>query len=88
MFRGKNILLPWISKNVKQNKIKILKICVSWTKKSINKRKEKTLFFKMLSELEDARKNKGEAVLSKKNYYLDFYKNKHYIRFLKKRNWV
>lgn len=88
MFRGENIILPWIRKNKKINKIKILKTSVSWVKKSVVKRKEKTVFFKILSELEDLRKNKGDSVSSKNDYYLNFYKKKYYIKFFKKRIWV
>lgn len=88
MFRGESMILPWIRKNKKINKLKVLKIAISWIKKSTCKRKEKTLFFKLISELEDLRKNKGESINNKKEYYLNFYDKRYYIKFLRKRAWI
>ena len=86
--KGENMLLPWL---LFSNKIKLKrlnKVCCNWVKKSVNLRKEKTLFLRILSEIESIRKNNSNSINLKKEYYNVFYKNKYFIKFLKKKNWI
>ena len=50
-------------------------ISISWIKKSLLKRAEKTLFLKLISELESIRTNKSESIKFKKDYYFEIKNN-------------
>jgi len=50
-------------------------ISIGWLKKGISKRPEKTLFLKLISELESIRTNKSESVKMKKDYYFEIKNN-------------
>lgn len=88
MRRGKKIVLPWLRKNKKLFLSRLVTLSVSWIKKSVYARKEKTLFLKIFSELESIRVSKGNSMLLKKAYYKNFYDNKHFIKFMRKKKWI
>jgi len=56
---------------------------VSWLKKSVIMRREKTLMLRLYSEFENIKQNKGQTILQKKNFYLSFKQTKGY-RYLAK----
>ena len=83
--RGAKITIPKLNKN---NFKKLSTISSLWFKKSVYLRKEKTLFLKIYSEIESIRKNKASFLTFKKNYYLEFYKNKRFLKFFKRKKWI
>jgi len=85
--RGEKIRLPWLL-NKKFKLKKLVSISSNWIKKSVLLRTEKTLFLKILSELESIRLGSSNSITLKREYYKNFYKNKYFIRYLKKKNWI
>ena len=83
--RGSKILVP---KADKGNFKKLSTISSLWFKKSVYLRKEKTLFLKIISEIESIRNNNSHSLYFKKIHYLEFYKNKHFIKIFKKKSWI
>lgn len=86
--RGKDFLIPWLKKNERQSRKKLIILGVSWLKKSFKNRKEKTVFLKLFSELEAIRTGTAESVNLKNFYYKNFYENKRYIKYLKRKVWI
>jgi len=83
--KGSKIFLPKLNKLNRKN---VNTISCLWLKKTINLRKEKTLFLKIVSELEGVRKGLSASIVLKNLYYINFFKNKFFIKFFKKRNWI
>jgi hypothetical protein len=57
-------------------------------RRSIKLRKEKSLFLRIYCELNDIRLNRGNSILAKKIFYLNFYNSKTYKRLLRFMKWA
>ncbi len=88
--KGKSNILPKFKKLKKKSKQKMICMSLSWIKSSLKFRKEKTVFLKLLSELEDIRFKKGYSVDLKKEFYKNFISNKFFKRLIKnkKLKWI
>lgn len=75
-------ILPWkYYSNFLQKKY--IKLVVTWIKKSLKKRNEKTFILKIYSEFEKIRKNTGYTIMQKRYFYYNFYRSKSFFNFIK-----